>query len=175
MVAVLDQQFRDLMAGVCAPVSVVTTADEDGPHGATVSSLASLSLQPALISIALDKKSSLLARIETTGRFGINVLSAAQGELAMVFARRDADRFADLSWSSSRGLPRLDDIAGWAACDLHQSIEAGDHLLLVGHVTHAASAHASPLVYGHRTFGTHSGFETRPRKPIVDHIAAFAR
>ena len=32
----LDQHFRDLMAGVCAPVAVVTTADQDGPHGATV-------------------------------------------------------------------------------------------------------------------------------------------
>jgi len=171
----LDQHFRDLMAGVCAPVSVVTTADHDGPHGATVSSLASLSLQPALVSIALDKKSSLLARILETGRFGVNVLSALQEDVAMVFARPDVDRFEAVSWSSSRGLPRLDGTAGWAACELFQSIEAGDHLLLVGHVTYAASAHASPLVYGHRTFGTHSGFETRPRKPIVDHIAAFAR
>ena len=69
----LDQEFRDLMAGVCAPVTVITTADDDGPHGATVSSLASLSLRPALLSIALDTRSSLLARILTTGRFGVNV------------------------------------------------------------------------------------------------------
>ena len=59
----LDQKFRDLMAGVCAPVSVVTTADIEGPHGATVSSLASLSLRPALVSIALDRQSALLSRI----------------------------------------------------------------------------------------------------------------
>ena len=171
----LDQHFRDLMAGVCAPVSVVTTADADGPHGATVSSLASLSLRPALVSIALDRSSSLLGRIVETGRFGINVLSAAQGDVASGFARRDIDRFADLPWSMSRDLPRIDGSAGWAVCDLYQSIEAGDHLLLVGLVTYAASVHESPLVYSHRTFGTHSGFQSRPRKPIVDHIAALAR
>jgi flavin reductase (DIM6/NTAB) family NADH-FMN oxidoreductase RutF len=171
----LEQHFRDLMAGVCAPVSVVTTVDDEGPHGATVSSLASLSLKPALVSIALDRTSSLLARIVQTGKFGVNVLSSTQDDLAMRFARRDVDRFGDLSWSLSRGLPRIDGTAGWAACDLYQSIEAGDHLLLVGLVTHASSIHASPLVYGHRKFGTHSGFETRARNPINDLIAALAR
>ena len=78
----LDQHFRDLMAGVCAPVAVVTTADQDGPHGATVSSLASLSLRPALLSIALDKRSSLLARVLEVGRFGVNVLNSAQDDIA---------------------------------------------------------------------------------------------
>jgi flavin reductase (DIM6/NTAB) family NADH-FMN oxidoreductase RutF len=171
----LDQQFRDLMAGVCAPVTVVTTADVDGPHGATVSSLASVSLRPALLSIALDRCSALLSRIVEVGRFGVNVLSAAQAELATAFATRGLDRFGGAAWSSSRGLPRLDGTAGWAACDLWQTIEAGDHLLLVGRVTHAASVQVPPLVYGYRTFGTHSGFATRPRVPIADHIAALSQ
>ncbi|GAB3364647.1 flavin reductase family protein [Modestobacter lapidis] len=171
----LDQEFRDLMTGVCAPVTVITTADQDGPHGATVSSFASLSLRPPLISIALDRTSSLLARIQRAGRFGVNVLGSAQDELALLFARRGADRFAQVSWSSSRGLPRLDEAASWAVCDLWQVIEAGDHLLLVGLVTRAVPGQQPPLVYGHRTFGTHSRFSERPRKPIVDHIAACAR
>ena len=54
------------------------------------------------------------------------------------------------------GLPRLDGAAGWAACELQQTVEAGDHLLLIGLVTHAASVAAAAAVYGHRTFGTHS-------------------
>lgn len=170
----LDQDFRNLMAGVCAPVTIVTTADQDGAHGATVSSFASLSLRPPLISIALDRSSSLLARIQAAGRFGVNVLGSAQDELALLFARRGEDRFAQVSWSFSRGLPRLDEAASWAVCDLAQVVEAGDHLLLIGLVTHAVSGQQSPLVYGHRTFGTHSRFAERPRKPIVDHIAAFA-
>ncbi len=170
----LDEQFRDLMAGVCAPVTVVTTADADGHHGATVSSLASVSLRPALVSISLDRRSGLLSRIVRSGWFGINVLSAAQQDVAKAFARRDPDRFDGVSWSRSHGLPRLDGTAGWAACELWQTIEAGDHLILVGLVTHAESVHLAPLVYGHRTFGTHSHFSSRARRAIADHIAALS-
>ncbi len=169
-----DQDFRDLMAGVCAPVTVVTTADDDGPHGATVSSFASLSLRPPLVTVALDRRSGLLARILIARRFGVNVLASADDELALLFARRDDDRFGQVSWSPSRGLPRLDGTAGWAVCDLWQVVEGGDHLLLIGLVTHAESTQRSPLVYGHRTFGTHSRFAERPRRPIVDTIAACA-
>ncbi|MGC4960986.1 flavin reductase family protein [Gordonia sp. DT101] len=170
----LDQQFRDLMAGVCAPVTVVTTADTDGPHGATVSSLASLSLRPALLSIALDHRSSLLARILDTGRFGVNILNSAQDDVAMTFASRAADRFAVTPWTLAGELPRLDEVAGWAACELFQTVEAGDHLLLIGAVTDAASTHRPPLVYGHRTFGTHSHFAVRSRPAIIDQITACA-
>ncbi|MFJ9368645.1 flavin reductase family protein [Nocardia sp. NPDC101769] len=171
----LEQHFRDLMAGVCAPVTVITAADEDGPHGATVSSLASLSLRPALISIALDRRSSLLTRIRTSGRFAVNVLASTQDDLAMLFATRGADRFSATEWSPEEGLPRLAGVAGWAACEVWQTVEAGDHLLLIGLVTRAASAQEAPLVYGYRTFGTHSRFAARPRKPIVDDIAAYSR
>ena len=169
---VRDQEFRDLMTGVCASVTVVTTADEDGPHGATVSSFASLSLQPPLVTVALDRRSALLARILGSRRFGVNVLAYSDDELALLFARRGEDRFGQVSWTPSRGLPRLDGAAGWAVCDLHRIVEGGDHLLLVGLVTHAESSHRSPLVYGHRTFGTHSRFAERPRPRILDIIAA---
>ncbi len=174
-VVVLDQHFRDLMAGVCAPVAIVTTADRDGAHGATVSSLASVSLRPPLLSIALDGKSALLARILGSGQFGVNVLGRAQDDLAVVFASRGVDRFHDVAWSLADGLPRLDGAAGWAGCALHQSVQAGDHVLLIGLVRNAASSPQPPLIYGHRTFGTHSQFQQRPCKPITDHIAACAR
>ena len=162
------------MTGVTAAVTVVTTADDDGPHGATVSSFASLSLQPPLVTLGLDRRSALLSRILTSRRFGVNVLASSDDALALLFARRDADRFSEVAWSPSQGLPRLDGAAGWAACDLHQVVEGGDHLLLVGLVTHAESSHRSPLVYGHRTFGTHSRFAERPRPKIMDIIAAAA-
>ena len=171
----LDQHFRDLMAGVCAPVAIISTADIDGPHAATVSSLASLSLRPALLSIALDTRSTLLNKILQTGRFGVNVLAAPQDEVATRFASRSRDRFDGVTWSLSDGLPRLDHAAAWAACVLRQTVQAGDHLLLIGEVRHAASTAQAPLVYAHRTFGTHSKFHLRPRRPIIDHIAACAR
>ena len=169
------QQFRNLMSGVCAPVTVVTTTVDDVPYGATVSSFASLSLSPPLVSVAFDRGSSLLAKILQAGRFGVNILGHAQDELAMVFARRDLNCFAGADWYAEAGLPRLSDALGWIECDLHQSVEAGDHLLLFGLVRSASSrADLAPLVYANRTFGTHSRFAERPRPAIADLIAACA-
>ena len=168
------QEFRDLMAGVCAPVTVVTTTVDGRPCGATVSSFTSLSLNPPLISVAFDRGSALLGQIREAGRFGVNILGHAQDELAMTFARR-GDRFAATDWFDDRGLPRLADAAGWMVCDLHQTVEAGDHLLLFGLVRAASSRKdLAPLVYAHRTFGTHSRFAERPRPSIADLIAACA-
>ncbi len=93
----------------------------------------------------------------------------------MLFARRAVDRFAETDWHLDHGLPRLLAAPGWIVCELARSVEGGDHRLLLGTVTHAVSTPAAPLVYSHRTFGTHSGFDRRPRKPITDHIHACAQ
>ena len=166
-----EQAFRDLMAAVCAQVTVVT-ATQDGPHGTTVSSFASLSLRPPMITVALDRGSRLLDPVLRTRRFGVNVLSHGQEETARQFARRSADRFAAVDWHYDHGLPRLTEAPAWLACELAEAVEGGDHVLLLGSVREAAARTAPPLVYGHRVYGTHSGFAARPRRPIDDLITA---
>lgn len=156
-----EQDFRDLMAGVCTPVTVITTAQDGTAYGATVSAFASLSLRPPMVSLALDRASGLLARVLATRRFGVNVLGADQDETARIFARRATDRFRAVPWRYDHGLPRLVDAPGWLVCELTSVAEGGDHLLLLGTAVHAAATDAAPLVYGHRTFGTHSAFAAR--------------
>ncbi|WP_254393512.1 MULTISPECIES: flavin reductase family protein [Streptomyces] len=157
-----EQDFREVMAGVCAPVTVVTATQGGTPHGATVSAFASLSLRPPMVSLALDRASGLLARVLATERFGVNVLGADQHETARTFARRTPDRFRALSWRYDHGLPRLTDAPGWLVCELTSVTEGGDHLLLLGTAVHADTSTAAPLVYGYRTFGTHSAFAPHP-------------
>lgn len=155
-----EQDFRDAMAGVCAPVTVVTATEDGIPYGVTVSAFASLSLRPAMVSVALDRSSGVLARILATGRFGVNVLGRDQDDLARTFAGRVPDRFAasGTPWHHDHGLPRLAGAPGWLVCRLRSAVEGGDHLLLLGDVDHVRTAEAAPLVYSHRTFGTHSAF-----------------
>lgn len=173
MTTVDGHRFRAVMAAVCAPVTVVTTT---GPRGATVSSFTSLSLDPPLVSVAFDRRSALPAGILDAGRFGVNLLGQGQDDLAVRFATRGADRFGgETAWFTDDGLPRLRDAAGWVACDLDRVVEAGDHLLLFGLVTALGRTELPPLVYAHRTFGTHSRFAERPRPLITDQIAACAR
>jgi flavin reductase (DIM6/NTAB) family NADH-FMN oxidoreductase RutF len=172
---VTDQSFRDLMAGVCAPVTVVTTAIDGMPRGATVSAFTSLSMRSPMVTIALDRNSVLLSRILEVGRLGVNVLGRAQDDVALAFAGRVTDRFAGVEWRMEHGLPRLLEAPGWMVCDLAGTVEGGDHILLLAEVVECATVVAAPLVYGHRTFGTHSAFERRPRRPVTDHVEACAR
>lgn len=118
-----QQQFRDLMAGVCSPVTVVTTTADGTAYGATVSSFASLSLDPPLVSVAFGRDSRLLGHIQAARRFGVNILGQDQDDLAIAFARHGADRFADTHWFAEDGLPRLADAPGWMVCDLHQTVD----------------------------------------------------
>ncbi|MBS9376570.1 flavin reductase family protein [Rhodococcus sp. B50] len=155
-------EFREVMAGVCTPVSVVTAMDGKRPHGTTVSAFASLSMDPPMVLVSLDRGSALLAVVRETGSFGVNILSHAQSDTAMQFARKGSDKFVGTSWTSSGGLPRLHGTAGWLACDLVDLVDGGDHVLAYGGIVEAVASPAPPLTYHARTFGTHCAAEVTP-------------
>ncbi|MFD5753202.1 flavin reductase family protein [Streptomyces sp. NPDC127033] len=146
------------MTNVASPVAVVTTMDGRRPYGTTVSAFASLSLAPPMVLVSLDDRSHQLAIIRRTGRFGLNILSTHQAALAAAFARSGPDKFDDVVWSPSEGLPRLPDSAAWIAADVDDYIGAGDHTILLAQAVTAESAegNSSPLTYHQRSFGTHT-------------------
>jgi flavin reductase (DIM6/NTAB) family NADH-FMN oxidoreductase RutF len=160
---VLAEQFREVMAGVATPVSVITAVSADGvPHGTTVSAFASLSMDPPMVLVSLDRGSDLLALVRETGRFGVNVLGSTQSALALSFARKGPDKFAAVDWVASSGLPRLPGAPGWLACDVDQLVEGGDHVVALGLVRAAATTDGRPLTYHSRVFGTHAALEVSP-------------
>jgi flavin reductase (DIM6/NTAB) family NADH-FMN oxidoreductase RutF len=150
--------FRDTMASVCAPVTIVTAMDGERPHGTTVSAFSSLSLDPPLIMVALDRGSDLLAILRGSRRFGVNLMSHLQDELALTFARKGSDKFDGIDWRQEHGLPRLEDAGGWIACELRDLVDGGDHEIAIGLVVVAEPIEVAPLVYHNRQFGTHSYF-----------------
>ncbi|WP_326837531.1 flavin reductase family protein [Amycolatopsis rhabdoformis] len=152
-----EAAFRELMGAVCAPVTVITTTTAEGrPHGTTVSSFASLSLRPPMVSFALDTGSALLAHVRRSRRVGVNVLAHGQDAVAMAFAGRGEDKFAGLRWHEADGLPRLDGAGGWLAATVLDLVPGGDHVLVLAEVVASEVGAAAPLVYARRTFGTHS-------------------
>lgn len=156
--AAAQQAFRDVMAAVASPVAVVTAMDGSRPYGTTVSAFTSLSLTPPMVLVSLDERSRLLAVIRRSGRFGLNVLGAHQAPLASVFARSGPDKFDGVGWSPSGELPRLPDAAAWIAAEVADWVDAGDHTVLLAHVTAAEPGEGSlkPLTYHQRFFGTHT-------------------
>ena len=152
------QAFRDVMAEVCTPVAVVTTALDGVPHGTTVGAFMSLSLSPPMVVVALDRSSDLLAKVRLTRRFGINVLGMSQDQLAAQFATKGKAKFAGVTWSVADGLPRLSEAIGWLACKAAAFQDGGDHVLISAWVQTATASPAAPLTYHRRVYGTHCGF-----------------
>jgi len=155
-----SEEFRSALASVCAPVTVVTAMDDARPHGTTVSAFSSLSLQPPLIMVALDRDSDLLAIVRDARKFGVNLLTHFQDELALRFAKKGRNKFSGVQWRAENGVPRLMAGSGWLACELHDMVHAGDHEIAIGLVVAAEPIGGAPLIYQNRKFGTHSLFVT---------------
>jgi flavin reductase (DIM6/NTAB) family NADH-FMN oxidoreductase RutF len=156
----LQDAFREVMASVCTPVSVVTAMSGDRPHGTTVSAFASLSMNPPMVVVSLDLGSELLAVVRQTGQFGLNVLGSGQSALAMTFARKGgAAKFANVPWEAVAGVPRIPDAGGFLVCSVARLVPGGDHVIVLGDVLGARPAPGQPLTYHARGFGTHVALE----------------
>jgi flavin reductase (DIM6/NTAB) family NADH-FMN oxidoreductase RutF len=146
---VATDQFRSVMAQVPSAVSVVTCALDRQPYGATVSAFESLSIDPPMMLVALNRHSRLLHTIFQACRFRINVLSAGQQEIADRFASKlSPDRFIGRGWKYDDGLRLLFDAQAWITCALGE--------VLLGYVKDAAAQSKPPLVHYARTYGTYS-------------------
>jgi flavin reductase (DIM6/NTAB) family NADH-FMN oxidoreductase RutF len=147
------EAFRETFSRIPAAVSVVTTMNGDGAaHGTTVSAFSSLSVEPPLVLVALDHSSDLLRYIRASGRFGMNILGVGQERLGQVCARKGVDKLADVVWRLDDGLPRINDSAGWLACDVYDFLPGGDHEIVLGLVTACEAEESNPLLYHRRRF-----------------------
>lgn len=148
--------FKHVMAGVATPVSIVTTMSSGTPYGTTVSAFTSLSLNPPMVLVSLDRGSQTLASITHSGRFALNILAAEQTDAALAFAQKGGvGKFEGTAWNLDNELPRLAGIAGWIACTVSNLADGGDHIIALGHVVAAERRDVAPLTYHARTFGTH--------------------
>lgn len=158
-----ELDFREAMAHVSAPVTIVTTMVDGVPYGSTVSAFASLSVHPPMVFLALDNRGALINHIRSSGRIGINVLSSAQAPLAVRFATRGLqDRFTGIDWVVDDGLPRLEGSTAWLRCDEIICTPGGDHTVLLGTVTFAETLGMDGLTYYQRRFGSASAATSAP-------------
>jgi len=143
--------FRRHPAGV-----VVVTADAgEGPAGLTATSLASVSLDPPMVSLAVADASSIWRTLVRAECFVVNLLAEEHALVAQRFAARGIDRFAaPIRWERlPTGEPVLLDAASWLRCRTEQRVRVGDHHLVIGEVIDAlVDPEASPLVYHDRRY-----------------------
>jgi flavin reductase (DIM6/NTAB) family NADH-FMN oxidoreductase RutF len=142
-------EFRRACARFATGVCVLTTCTPDGrPHGLTVNSFTSLSLDPPLVMAAIARVSAYLAAFESSGFFAVNILTEEQRDLSMRFARREEGRFKGAPWSAGvTGSPVFEETLGVIECRTVQWLEAGDHRVLVGQAVAAVVRQGRPLLY----------------------------
>ncbi|WP_106397889.1 flavin reductase family protein [Actinocorallia populi] len=147
-------EFRRALGSHAAGVVVVTGTAEGEPVGLTATSFSSVSLDPPLVSFYASHGTSTGPRLLRSPWFAINVLAEGQHELAARFARRGEDRFAGTAWRlGEQGVPLLEGAAARLVCRRGNTVDIGDHSLVVGLVTAAEVADLPPLLYLRGGFG----------------------
>jgi 3-hydroxy-9,10-secoandrosta-1,3,5(10)-triene-9,17-dione monooxygenase reductase component len=148
--------LRDALGRFATGVAFVTAAPDGEAAGLIVNSLASVSLEPPLVSFCPSRSSLTWSRMRRAGRFGVNVLGRQHEPFAERATPPGADRFAGLDWEPGPGgIPLLTDALATLECEIVAEHPAGDHWIVVGRVDDLRiSPVKDPLVFYAGAFST---------------------
>lgn len=149
-----QDEFRAALSRFASGVTIVTTRDAGGRfHGITVSSFASVSLDPPLILVCIEKTTGSHYALLESEFFVVNVLAEGQSELSNRFASQIADKFETIDYRLGSGeVPVFNEALVTLECRLAYAHEGGDHTIFVGLVEKSEVADENPLVYWHGNY-----------------------
>ena len=144
-----EEQFRQTLGQFATGIAVATTLDKAGtPHGLTINSFNSVSLDPPLVLWSLDKGSHQLDAFSNSGFYAVNILAQSQKDISDLFASFVEDRFDGVDWQKGKsGAPVLAGCLAKIDCQVEKIIEGGDHIILIGRVIDISHEEGSPLLY----------------------------
>ncbi len=148
--------FKAAMGQLAAGVTVVTTRAGETDAGFTATSPTSLSMEPMLMLICIDKGIRSHAQVTEAGSFAVNILATAQKELGERFAfSKMPDRFEGLEITrGTTGSPILPGNLAWCDCKVVNTVDAGDHTIFIGEVVDGgAPGEGEALLYYNRAWG----------------------
>lgn len=129
-------------------VTILTTRNSVGtPRGMTANSLASVSLDPPLLLVCVGRSATSFPAFAGCASFVVNVLHDKQTALSGTFASsRIKDKFDKVAYDTFyTGAPILSDCLTWFDCSVHQCIEAGDHIIMIGRRQASGTSPSAPL------------------------------
>lgn len=130
-------------------VTVVTTIDENGqPRGLAANAYCSVSLEPPLVLVCVQKTSSTYPALFGSKTLGINILSNQQRETVATFASKTPDKFASIEWHKGpHGSPLIDGSSASIEAEIKERFQAKTHTVFIAKVTHAELSELVPMVY----------------------------
>jgi flavin reductase (DIM6/NTAB) family NADH-FMN oxidoreductase RutF len=144
------------MARLPAGVVVVSARAENGYRGLTASSLVSISVDPPMVLVGLEREAATRAAVAEGKAFNVSVLTRSQEFIADRFAGRAPS--IDPRWEGvphrlgANGIPLIEGCAAWLECRLVEIHAAGDHDICVGEVIAASAGSGDPLILWDRAF-----------------------
>jgi 3-hydroxy-9,10-secoandrosta-1,3,5(10)-triene-9,17-dione monooxygenase reductase component len=131
-----DQAYRRAMGAFATGVTVISTARPNGDFsGITVNSFTSVSLKPRLVLWCLGDQSERYDHFAEASAWGVTMLGADDGELALRFANSRRESMTPTEIDVLGGAPVLKGVGvAQLACVTHDKRIAGDHLILIGEV-----------------------------------------
>lgn len=151
-----SEDFRDALRHFAAGVTLVTAGEGEKAHGLTVSAFTSISADPPLIAVVIDRRHGLHSLLGDDGAgFAVNILGAEQADLSDRFAYAREDRFGAGTWTvGTTGAPVLEESLVWLDCRVESRHSAGSHIVYIGRVeaSRVNRADQSPLIYWNRAY-----------------------
>jgi flavin reductase (DIM6/NTAB) family NADH-FMN oxidoreductase RutF len=139
---------RRIMGRFATGVTVVTAYLGEQIYGMTANAVTSLSLNPPLVLVAVDRQAAMHASLVESRCFAVNILAAEQEPLSRRFAMRGPKEIADLRWiKAATGAPVLADALGFVDCRLADILPGGDHDIFIGEILAGDARDGSPLLY----------------------------
>ena len=149
--------FRAISSSFPTGVVIVATIDPQGePKGLLTQTFVSVSTDPPLVLVSIDKTSRTLPALQASGAFVINFLREGSEDLATLFASKSDEKFRDVRWepcAEAKGSPIIRGASvAYAGCVVTERVEAGDHWLFIASVESGAILGGVPLMYYRRTY-----------------------
>jgi flavin reductase len=139
---------RKIMGQFATGVTIVTTGGEAGAHGLTANAVASLSLDPPLVLVAVDKRATTLDFLKKNRCFAINILRHDQEAVSRRFAKTGPKDFSDLGTKTVKTTaPVLADCLAYVDCQVVDILPGGDHEIFIGEIVAGECQGGQPLLY----------------------------
>lgn len=130
-----EASFRTVLGHFATGVTIITSMDGDEPVGVAANAFSSVSLEPPMVLFCAGRTSTTWPKIEANGQFAVNILNEQQEDVCRVFAMPGADRFTRIGWRpSTNGSPLLHDALAFVDCSVDETVDAGDHVVVLGRV-----------------------------------------